>query len=65
MENKNNRTTLIATVGGIALVIILVFGTIWVGRSARKDTESAVRSVSLLYLDELTGRREQVVAENM
>ena len=65
MENRNHRTTLIATVGGIALVIILVFGTIWVGNSARRDTESAVRSVSLLYLDELAGRREQVVAANM
>ena len=65
MENRKNRTTLIAAVGGIALLIILVFGTIWVGHSARTDTESAVRSVSLLYLGELAGRREQVVAENM
>ncbi|MBO5495810.1 MAG: response regulator [Oscillospiraceae bacterium] len=65
MENRKNRTTLIAAIGGMALVFILVFGTIWVGRSATKDTESAVRSVSLLYLDELAGRREQVVAENM
>ena len=65
MENRKNRTTLIAAVGGIALVIILVFGTIWVGHSARRDTESAVHSVSLLYLGELAGRREQVVAENM
>ena len=32
---------------------------------ARKDTESAVRSVSLLYLDELAGRREQVVASTL
>ena len=44
---------------------ILVFGTIWMGNVARNDTESAVRSVSLLYLDELAGRREQVVAANM
>ena len=65
MDNRSNRTTLIAVVGGLALVLILVFGTIWVGRSARTDTESAVRSVSLLYLDELAGRREQVVAKNM
>lgn len=65
MESRKNRTTLIAAVGGIALVIILVFGTIWVGHSARRDTESAVHSVSLLYLGELAGRREQVVAENM
>jgi hypothetical protein len=35
------------------------------GRSARQDTENAVRSVSLLYLDELAGRREQVVESNL
>ena len=46
-------------------MIILVIGTIWNGNSARKDTETAVRSVSLLYLDELAGRREQVVADNL
>lgn len=51
--------------GSIALVLILVIGGIWTGRSARSDTESAVHSVSLLYLDELAGRREQVVAANM
>ena len=35
------------------------------GRFFETDTESAVHSVSLLYLDELAGRREQVVAGNM
>ena len=65
MKNRYYRSTLIAVIGGLALVIILVFGTIWVGNTARRDTETAVRSVSLLYLGELAGRREQVVAENM
>ena len=65
MNNQRNNTTLIAFIGGIALVLILVFGTIWTGHNARTDTESAVRSVSLLYLDELAGRREQVVADNL
>ena len=45
--------------------LILVFGTIWPGNRARNDTEKAARSVSLLYLDELAGRREQVVADNL
>ena len=65
MQKKKNTTTRIAVTGSIILVIILVIGTIWNGNSARKDTETAVRSVSLLYLDELAGRREQVVADNM
>ena len=65
MENRKNSTTLIAVIGGVLLLLILVIGTIWTGRSARASTESAVRAVSLLYLDELAGRREQVVAGNM
>ena len=65
MENRKKSTTLAAVIGGIALVLILVLGTIWVGRSAKTDTEAAARSVSLLYMDELADRREQVVAENL
>ncbi len=65
MNSRRKGITLAALLGGVVLVLILVIGTIWTGRSARKDTESAVRSVSLLYLDELAGRREQVVAANI
>jgi signal transduction histidine kinase/CheY-like chemotaxis protein len=43
----------------------MIAGTFWEGQKARLDTEKAVRSVSLLYLDELAGRREQVVAANL
>ena len=56
---------MVAVVGGVIVILILVFGTIWTGRSASHDTEEAVRNVSLLYLDELAGRREQVVASNL
>ena len=45
--------------------MILTLGTAWSGRKASEDAMSAVRSVSLLYLDELAGRREQVVASNL
>lgn len=47
------------------MAAILILGTLWMGQSARRDTEAAVRSVSLLYLDELAGRREQVVEDNL
>lgn len=50
-----------ALLGIVAVAVILVFGTFWMGQSAKKDTDRAVRSVSLLYLNELVGRREQVV----
>ena len=59
------RTILAAALGGVILAILLVGGTIWMGKSAQKDTIDAVRSVSLLYLDEMAGRREQVVSKNL
>ena len=65
MDSRRSITTLTAVIIGFVLVLVLVVGTIWTGSKARSDTESAVRSVSLLYLDELAGRREQVVAGNM
>ena len=57
MDSRKKRTTFAAAISGITLVLILVVGSIWTGSKARTDTESAVRSVSLLYLDELAGRR--------
>ena len=65
MNNRGKRITTAVIIGGIVLICILIIGTIWMGRSAKSDTETAVRSVSLLYLDELAGRREQVVAKNL
>ncbi len=64
-DRKHNGIMWMALLGGILVAIILVFGTLWTGRTARRDTEAAVRSVSLLYLDELAGRREQVVEDNL
>ena len=58
--NKKGLYTAVA--GGVLIVAILVLGTFWSGQRARQDAENAARSVSSLYLDELTGRREQVVA---
>ncbi|MBO5591212.1 MAG: response regulator [Acidaminococcaceae bacterium] len=64
-SKKNNIVKWVVLVGSIIIAAIVVLGTIWTGQSARKDTEAAVRSVSLLYLNELAGRREQVVASNL
>jgi hypothetical protein len=65
MKTGKTRTLCVALIGGVIVVAILILGTFWMGQSAKKDTEDAVRSVSLLYLDELAGRREQVVADNL
>ncbi len=66
MKKMNSRkTVIIAIICGITIVGVLIFGTMWTGHKARLDTEKAVNSVSLLYLDELAGRREQVVASTL
>ncbi len=65
MENRTNRTLWIAVIGAILVALILIGGTIWMGRRAHEDAVDAVHSVSLLYLDELAGRREQVVEDNL
>ena len=65
MEKGKHRTLLISLIGGIILAAILAGGTVWMNRAARRDTTDAVRSVSLLYLDELAGRRGQVVENNL
>lgn len=62
---RKSNIAKIAVIGAVIVLLILVVGTIWMGRVARDDTEEAVRTVSLLYLDELAGRREQVVEDNL
>ena len=61
---KKNRINIISitALGGIIIAVILIFGTYGLGRIAGNDTKAAVRNVSLLYLSELAGRREQVVS---
>lgn len=63
-ENKNNIIR-IAIIGSVVVAVILTLGTYALGKSAEKDTEEAVRNVSLLYLSELAGRREQVVSATL
>ena len=63
--NRNNRAIKIAIIGSILIALILVVSTLWMVQTARRDNEIAVKTVSLLYLDELAGRREQVVNNNL
>ncbi|MCR5510529.1 MAG: hypothetical protein K6F54_06245 [Lachnospiraceae bacterium] len=61
-SHKKNDIIRIAIIGSVIVAIILTVGTFSLARSAGRDTEAAVRNVSLLYLSELAGRREQVVS---
>ena len=63
MKRINNKAGLYAAViGSLLIAAILILGTYWSGQKAKQDAEKAVASVSRLYLDELAGRREQVVS---
>ena len=62
---KQSKTATITIIGSLILVVLLVGGTILMGRIAKKDTQEAVSTVSRMYLDELAGRREQVVENNL
>ncbi len=61
-KEKKGSVVQAVVLGCLIVAVILIVGTVWTGRSASIDAEKAVRNVSLLYLDELAGRREQVVA---
>lgn len=66
MKRTSSKSTVtIAIAGSIIFVLVLTVGTILTGMMASRDTERAVESVSILYLDELAGRREQVVSANL
>ena len=66
MRRPGIRSTIsIVIIGSVIFLLILVIGTILSGFLTTKDTEKAVESVSVLYLDELAGRREQVVSANL
>ena len=61
-KKKSSSIMWIVVTGIILVAAVLLGGTLWMGQSASRDTEQAVRNVSLLYLDELAERRQQVVA---
>ena len=65
MTKNSRRTLLILFIGLVILALILVFGNIWIGTNATHDTKEAAEAVSLMYLDELAGRRKEVVENNL
>ena len=62
MDSEQSKIMKEFIIGAVTVVAILIIGTFWMGRSISDDNEEAVRTVSLLYLDELAMRREQGVA---
>ena len=49
---KRSKSVTVGLIGGVLVLLILALSSVWMGRNAKRETEEAVRSVSLLYLDE-------------
>lgn len=64
-KTKREKTYWPIIVGSLLVALVMLLGTVWTGRAANDSMQEAVRSVSLMYLDELAGRREQVIASNL
>lgn len=64
-ERQRRKTIVYGVCGGIIIAAILVVTTLWVSGGARRGTDEAVNRVSEFYLEELAGRRAQVVYEDL
>ncbi len=62
---QKNKTIASAVLGGIIIAVILLITTVWVLNSAKTGTREAASRVSGFYLEELAGRRAQVVSEEL
>ena len=64
-EKQKRQTITFAVRGGVFIAAILLVTTVWVSNGARVGTNQAVNRVSEFYLEELAGRRAQVVSEEL
>lgn len=58
-DKKSRRTISVAIIGGAIIAILLILSSLWISQQAQDATNIAVKSVSELYLREMTDRREQ------
>ncbi len=64
-KQQRKQTVTFALLGGGIIAAILLITTIWASNRARIGTSQAVSRVSEFYLEELAGRRAQVVSEEL
>ena len=64
-KTQRRQTVAFAIWGGLIIAIILLLSTVWVATNAQTSTNQAVARVSEFYLEELAGRRAQVVSEEL
>ena len=64
-DKQNQRSFKLIAVGGIILAVLLIFIGIWANRSAQRDTEETVHSVSRFYLKDLSGHCKHIVESSL
>ena len=66
MNNRQKKETIaFALWGGVIIAVVLLLTTFWVSGRARAGTRRAVSRVSEFYLQELAGRRAQVISDEL
>ncbi|MBR3147206.1 MAG: response regulator [Eubacterium sp.] len=64
-EQENKSAVRFLVLVALIVATLVTIGTLWMGQSAKKANYDTVRAISSFYLDELAGRREQVIASNL
>ncbi len=64
-EQGNNSTLRMLILISLIMAVLVLVGTMWMGHNAREANDEAVWAVSVFFMDELAGRREQVVSMNL
>ena len=64
-EQENKSAVRFLVLVALIVATLVTIGTLRMGQSAKKANDDTVRAISSFYLDELAGRREQVIASNL
>jgi signal transduction histidine kinase/CheY-like chemotaxis protein len=65
MRSRGFLSFTVSAAVALIVMVILIFSSAYMEHLAKEDAEQAVRSVSLLFLDELVGRRVDVIENNL
>ena len=66
IRKKQKRQSVVNAIAtGVVIAGILIITTLWVSNRSQTATGQAVNQVSEFYLEELAGRRVQVVSEEL
>ncbi|MBR5914463.1 MAG: response regulator [Selenomonadaceae bacterium] len=64
-DEQNQKSFKLMAVGAVILAAVLIFTGIWISKSAQRDTDDAIHSVSRLYLKDLSGHCKKLVESRL